>query len=330
MTEPAAAAPATAPPAGGGCSVPPAIEQVSAAPIYADRAGSVADSAGMHQNEQLITPLRLFDRALTTKVDGRPTAAELACATTLLRAWADAGALLQEPSSFPPVRERQRFTLGINVGALKLQSHGGVLDDKAMQWLHTLNTAVMSDFGPRNIVDNLYVWSGVDAGTFALLSGDEAARAYQDRAWKAGLAQIGPDGFLHSELRRQAKALGYHQYYLSGLLYLRKVRAALQMRPTPEEDAAVRRLANLVEASLCDPTAMAKAAGGFKQDTAQADQFAIGLLFGSGITDERWTRCGLPPPQHDDETMGGSLSQTLTLLEAEARSPAGTPRPVSR
>jgi hypothetical protein len=168
-------------PAEPNCPIPSAVTQVSAASMYANSSGSVVDQTGLHLNQQLIEPLRLFDRALTAKMDGSAIQADLACAETLLKTWAAADALLKEPTSFPPIRERQRFTIGINVGALKLQSHGGVIDDTVMAWLHQLNAAIMADFAKRNIVDNLYVWSAVDAASFALLSGDQAASQYQDR-----------------------------------------------------------------------------------------------------------------------------------------------------
>jgi hypothetical protein len=134
------------------------------------------------------------------------------------------------------------------------------------------------------------------------------------------LSQIGPDGSLKSELRRQTRALLYHQYYLSGLLYLRKIRAALGSPATPAEVTTLRRLASFVESSLCDPAAIAKASGGFKQETAPADQFAIGLAFGQGIVDDRWSRCGVVTPATNDETLGGSLRVTLAVLEGEAGS----------
>jgi poly(beta-D-mannuronate) lyase len=300
------------------CVTPPPIDQVQAVAIYSDPAGSKLDLSALRRNQQLIQPLRAFTRALTREVDGEgqettETAARQ-CAATMLDDWAAAPALLQEPTSFPAIRERQRFGLGITLAALKLRAIGGRLDRTALEWLDMLDGAVLRDFARRRTVDNLEIWSAANAAALAIADGDREALGYEDEMWRQGLAQIGSDGFVASELRRQTRALLYHQYYASALLFLRGLRRALGESVSAADDAALRRLVERVEASLCEPAAMASAAGGYPQEPAPAPQFAVGVVFGRDMIDERWTRCGSKPPDLRDETLGGQLDRTFALL----------------
>jgi poly(beta-D-mannuronate) lyase len=299
------------------CPVPPPIDQVEAQAIYSDRAGSRIDIAGLHRNQQLIQPLRSFTDALTGQVDdagGAPTSAALRCATAMLQEWAAAGAMLQQPASFPAERERQRWALGMTLAGLKLRAFGGRLDSGVVGWLDALNTAVIQDFARRRLVDNLAVWSAANAASLALINRDRDALQYESRVWADGLRQIGPDGLLASELRRQSRALLYHQYYASALIFLRQLRIALGQKPKAGDEADLRRLIDRVETALCDPAEMASVSGGARQDQPPAEQFAAGLVFGGDLIDERWTRCGAEPRGLRDDTLGGRLDRTLAVL----------------
>jgi poly(beta-D-mannuronate) lyase len=307
----------TATHAAGECPDLPPLAQVEARAIYSDAAGSQLDPEGLHRNQQLIQPLRDFTGALAERADfntGQGREEALRCAESLLRAWAAAGALLRQPDGFPAIRQRQRFAIGITVAALKLRAHGALLDQSVVEWLHVLDAAVVADFARRRVTDNLAVWSAADAASLALLDGDPDSRAYENAVWSAALRQIRPDGYLPSELRRQSRALLYHQYYASALLYLRALRTALGEPPSPKDDADLRRLVDRVESGLCDPAAMATASGGHQQEPPPASQFAVGRVFGAGLVDARWTQCGSKPPDLRDDTLGGELTETFALL----------------
>jgi poly(beta-D-mannuronate) lyase len=297
----------------GQCPIPAPVALVEAQAIYSDRSGSQIDTAGLRRNQELIQPLRSFTDSLTHEVDGAGQEG-LRCAATMLKSWAAAGAMLQQPASFPAMRERQRWALGITLAALKLRAQGVALDPDVVNWLHALNTAVVQDFARRHLIDNLEIWSGVNAASLALLDGDRSARQYESDIWQGGLQQIGADGYLPSELRRQSRALLYHQYYASALLFLRRLRVALGQPPSAQDDASLHRLIERVEASLCDPSAMAAASGGERQEPPPADQFAVGLVFGEGLVDQRWMRCGARPAEMRDDTLGGQLDRTFELM----------------
>lgn len=309
------------------CPIPPPLAQVEAHAIYSDLAGSQLDPSGLHRNQELIRPLRGFTELLTRQVDGdarQPTQDDLDCATKMLGNWAAAGALLQQPASFPAVRERQRFGLGITLAALKLRALGRKLDAGVVAWLHALDTAVVDDFVRRRMTDNLAVWSGANAASLAMIDGDQDARQYESMVWQEALRQIDAQGFVPSELRRKSRALLYHQYYASALLFLRRLRSGLGQSSTAGDQADLRRLVDRVETSLCDPEAMVRASGGYTQEPPPAAHFAVGLVFGDDIIDKRWTRCGTKPIEMRDPTLGGQLDRTFALPERlGSHDPAG-------
>jgi poly(beta-D-mannuronate) lyase len=304
------------------CPSLPPLAEVVAQPIYSDPSGSQLDPKGLHRNQQLIQPLRDFTGALTERADGEADEAALRCAGNLLREWGAAGAMLRQPNGFPAIRERQRFALGITMAALKLRARGASLDGTVAAWLHALDTAVAADFARRHLTDNLAVWSAANAASIALVDGDRASLAYENAVWSEGLHQIGPDGYVPSELRRKSRALLYHQYYTSALLYLRALRSALGEPPTAREDADLRRLIDRVETALCDPKSMESASGGYPQEPPRPEQFAVGLVFGADLIDARWTRCGSKPLDLREDTLGGQLGGTFALLNRPRTAPS--------
>jgi poly(beta-D-mannuronate) lyase len=303
------------------CPTMAAVTEVRAAAIYSDRAGSVVESGGLHENQELVRPLRDFDTAITTRVDGTAGSVkqeDLDCAANLMRSWATGAAMLTKPGSFPAVRERARFCIGINIAAFKLRRRVGRLDAETLKWLGILNHSIEEDFGTRGIVDNLYLWSGVDAGTYALVAHDPEAIRYLNLVWEKGLAEVGGNGFVRSELGRQSRALLYHQYYLSALLFMRQIRDALGDGTTPDENAALRRLAARVDEGQCDPKAVMVASGGYQQEIPPPEQFVVGTVFGAGIVDDRWSTCGRRPDSLRDATLGGDLEQTAAVMRLES------------
>jgi hypothetical protein len=295
------------------CHVVPPVALVEAQSIYSDRAGSHLEASAVLRNNELVLSLRTFTTEFARRVDGG-SADDLRCADRMLQAWATSGALLRQPTSFAAIRERQRFGLGITVAAAKLRANGGRLSDASVSWLHALDVAIMEDFERRKTIDNLAVWSASNAAALALVDSDADAVRYETDLWSAGLQQVGPDGWVPSELRRQSRALIYHQYYASALLFLRQLRIALGQPTTAAETAVLQRLIDRVEDALCDPSAMARAAGNIPQEPPPADGYRVGLAFGRDLIDQRWNRCGLHPPDMLDATLGGRLEDMREFI----------------
>jgi poly(beta-D-mannuronate) lyase len=294
------------------------VDRIEGAKFYADEAGSVVDPQAQRRNEELQAPVRKMLGFVETALDtaeARSPASD--CAFEIIQQWAGQRALLDPPASTQGQVERARFAIGLNVIALKLKRFDYPLGNGILGWLKDLNDAVMTYFEKGTNRANLYMWSGVAAASFALLGADVRSTAYENSVWRGSIAEISADGFLPRELTRAHRALIYHQYAFSALLMLRQIRLALGQHESESDRAALRRLAVRISSSLCDPSAMA-AASGATQEMPNHTAFRVPAVFGGGLLDANWGKCGSTPPHHNDVNLGGRLDLTARLLREPA------------
>jgi poly(beta-D-mannuronate) lyase len=290
------------------------ISTVVAQDFYSDKNGSVVDQTKLAANLNLIKDLRSFVTDVALRLDTEGDVKGQQCAYGLMVQWAQARALLQPPSNFAGIRERERFVISLNIAALKLKSRGFPTQHSIIGWLSDLNHMVKYDFSKRGTADNLFAWSGVASATFVVLERDLELLSYSDEVWRRSLQQIRGDGFVDTELRRAGRALLYHQYNLSALLMMRAFREAAGKHAALEEDQVLRRLADQVARGLCDPKPISAAAGGYAQQRPSAADFRITHIFGTSIVDGRFERCGIRSPGMDDPILGGRLDRTREIL----------------
>jgi len=199
--------------------------------------------------------------------------------------------------------------------------------DPLLGWLGDLNHEVIDYFEHRNHlataahrpdagwapVDNLSVWSGVNAASYAVLSADRDVRAYEDKVWSQAIEAIRPDGYAESELRRGARALHYHVYLLSAILTMLAFRQALSEPLTAGDRAAVMRLVDRVGGALCDPSGMAAAAGNFPQVKVAPLVLSPGHTLEPDFSNAQIRSC-LPDIPTTDPMFGGDLEHTARIL----------------
>jgi poly(beta-D-mannuronate) lyase len=282
---------------------------------YTDKAGSVADAAAQHRNDELQSPIRKMLGYLETTLDasdGKSPTTD--CAFKIVQQWAGERALLDPPISTQARIERNRFVIALNVIALKLRELDYPLGSMVLSWLKDLNDAVITYFEKGTNRANLYTWSGVAEASFALLSGDRRAAVYEKEVWRDSITEITADGFLRGELTRAHRALIYHQYAFSALLMLRQMRLALGDSESAGDRAALQRLADRISWSLCDPRQM-MAASGATQEMPDQTAYRVPDTFGDGLLDANWAKCGITPPHFNDVNLGGRLDLTARLLE---------------
>lgn len=294
------------------CPNDAAVARVEAATVYSDAQGSVVDPAKLRLHEQQILPLRNFVTDASRRADSIDPA-ERECALAMMLDWAKTKAMEAPPADFGGLRELERFGISLNIIALKLRADG-LNTDPLLGWLGALNRIVIERFGTRDRVDNLYVWSGVAAASYALLGHDDVAGRYANDVWTKGVAAIRPDGFVDSELRRGNRALLYHVYDLSALMTLRAFRNALGESNSDQEQASLARLADRVGSSLCDPSSMASAAGSTTQEKAPAIEFAPIAAFAESLSGPRVLRCAPADIPKSDPILGGQFDKTVAIL----------------
>lgn len=240
---------------------------------YSDKAGSIVDHAALMRHQEDIKPLRSYVSNLVQLLDSGQDASKFGCARQNLREWAAANALLEKPANFAGTRERLRFTTTIDFVLLRMKADNQPVEESVRHWLREVNESIADDYGKRGLYDNQRIWSGVAAETAALAVDSPKLTAYSNDVWQHAIAGISENGAITTEVRRQSRALLYHAYYLSALLYLREAREATGIKTTSKEAEAIRHLYMLVRAGTCEPKAFATATGlNIAQNPAPEDQ----------------------------------------------------------
>ncbi|WBK02075.1 alginate lyase family protein [Methylocystis parvus] len=302
------------------CVLDPPVDRVQGVDYYLDKHASIVDAERQQADAKAYRPVQMFVYHLEQIIDADAPSSELiSCALQNLHSWALSDAMLTQPENFPGVRQRARFSVALNVIALKLKVAGYSIDEPITRWLHTLAQKAVADFSTRKPYSNLYIWSGVNAASDAILTGDKASRLYATNVWRLGVSQINADGTIDVEMDRASRALMYHQYYLAGLLMLRSFRVALGDQATHGEDAKLRILAKVVGNALCDPTSLGELAHASDQERPPPYQFAVPTAFGQDFLDAEWGRCGKIPSQLIDSGAGGDMAKAALALEALRR-----------
>lgn len=269
---------------------------------YSDAAGSKVDPQALREHLARIAQVRRYATALVS-ADQK---GDIGCVTGLLQNWAGADALLQRPANFAGIRERLRFGMAITFVTLRLVADGHPLDPQTKAWIDKLNRAIVADFDRRNIVDNLYVWSGAAAALAFLVEGDSLFADYRDKVFHAAIGQIGPDGLVPSELRRETRASLYHAYYLSALLLIQA------MRGDSTGDADIERLARAVREGSCDADAFATRNHLPPQENQKAIDQGLITLFGARLGQ---APCPMQKLETRDPLLGGDLAQLRRTLQ---------------
>lgn len=299
------------------CVIPPPVSQVEGVDFYTDKHASTVDVEKQAADAASYRPIQMFVYRLEKMLDDDVTKpGSMDCVIHNLDYWAMSHAMMRHPSNFSGIRQRARFTIALNVIALKLMAAGFKLNDSIRLWLHGLSMEAIRDFEARQPRGNLYIWSGVDAASDALLSNDPTSRQYATTVWKQGIAKINSNGTVDTELDRASRSLLYHQYYLSGLLMLRSYRIALGNVISAADEAALELLATRVEEGLCDTSSMSSLLGGAEQEIPPPYQFAVPTAFGQGFFHSAWYRCANIPPSLIDSGAGGDMAKLSEILKS--------------
>jgi poly(beta-D-mannuronate) lyase len=314
------------------CPDEPAVPRVESAKFYSDAHASVVEMDKVRERNKLILPLRTFVTDASLRADSADPAQQ-ECALHMMLVWAQGKSMEETPADVAGEHDRQLFTISLNVIALKLRA-AGLKIDPLLGWLGELNREVIDYFAHRHQlamnahrpdagwapVDNLYVWSGVNAASYAVLRADRDVKTYEDQVWGQAIEAIRPDGYVESELRRGARALHYHVYDLSAILMMLAFREALSEPVTASERTAIMRMVDRVGSALCDPSEMAAAAGNFPQEKVVPLVFSPGHTLASDFSNAQIRSC-LPDIPTTDPMFGGDLEHTARILAGLHRAP---------
>lgn len=235
-----------------------------------------------------IAPIRAMERGVSQQVEDylrtrKPEA--LSCALQLLQDWAQADAL-RGKSSTHTGKSMRKWALGSIASAylrLKfsasapLQEHPQLVRE-VESWLQDLSEQVVPEWDapPMKKMNNHEYWAAwsVMAAAVALDRHDLFEWAF--RQFKVATGQIDAQGYLPNELKRDTRALYYHNYALTPLAMMASFAKANGQDLTQSERDALDRLAQRVLSGVADPAPFARRTGNrqITKDFEQRSKFA--------------------------------------------------------
>ncbi|WP_416422608.1 mannuronate-specific alginate lyase [Pseudomonas sp. App30] len=192
--------------------------------------------------------------------DGNP--AQLDCALNWMVTWAQADALMSKDFNHTG-KSMRKWALGSMASAyvrLKFSdSHPLATHQQQTQvieaWFGRLADQVVSDWNnlPLDHTNNHSYWAAwsVMAASVALDRRD--LFDWSVKEYKIGASQVDADGFLPNELKRQQRALAYHNYALPPLAMIASFAQANGVDLRQENNGALKRLGDKVLAGVKDP-----------------------------------------------------------------------------
>jgi poly(beta-D-mannuronate) lyase len=204
----------------------------------------------------------------TTLRQGTPQ--DLDCAVAWLDTWAQADALMSTDFNHTGKSVR-KWTLGSLASAwvsLKF-SASGPLDAYPQQaqrievWFARLAEQTVRDWSdlPLERVNNHSYWAAWAVMASAVALDRRDLFDWSVDRFRVAAMQVDSDGFLPNELRREQRALAYHNYALTPLVMIAAFAATNGVDLRNDENAALRRLAERVMRGLEDPADFVHATG---------------------------------------------------------------------
>jgi len=246
--------------------------------FYSDSKSSIIDPAKWKAYQESSGPYKaLGDRVVAAADAFRTTGSRDAaqCALSMLDMAADDGAFTGKMSS-----RQAYYVQGWVIGAaaiafLKVHDSGLVGPgeaEKVGKWMRTVAQQTMTFYdsartkpGAEQQNNHLY-WAGVEIAAVAIVANDRAMFRWAMDTYRNGVEQITPEGTLPLEMRRGQRALHYHLYALSPLVYLAEFGEANKLHLYSANHHALKRLVDRCISALDGDRYFDKAAG-IAQDT---------------------------------------------------------------
>lgn len=218
-------------------------------------------------------PITAFEKGVSYQVDeymrsGNTEA--LGCALALMNSWAKSDALLGKASNHTGKSVR-KWALGSVAAAyvrLKFSASQPLADKPELsraveRWLSTVGDRVVDEWKdlPLSKVNNHEYWAA-----WAVMAVSVATDRRDLFDWSLGqfdvaMTQIDRDGYLPNELKRDTRALSYHNYSLPPLTMIAAFAKANGVEMRPESTAALDRLIARVMDGVADPHAFEEKTG---------------------------------------------------------------------
>jgi poly(beta-D-mannuronate) lyase len=236
------------------------------------------DPAALAAYQKQVAGLHQYQHELTLRADDyvrSGAAASAACVLDWLDAWARADAMLA-PTAMQGRFEEKWHAATVCLAALRIVGAGGLPADRLARvrgYLVRLGQAARdgnhADGKPAGVTSdddvitrsNHAYWAGLAAMACAIHGDDRGLFDWGLAQFRMAMADVTPEGFLPAELKRGARALGYHCLSLDALVMMAELAEANGVHAYDEHGGALQRLALTTARGYADPAPFAAAAG---------------------------------------------------------------------
>jgi poly(beta-D-mannuronate) lyase len=263
--------------------------------FYSDSKSSVIDPAKWKAYSESSGPYKNLGQVIVDAADAwRSTGsrAAAACSLSHMEAAARDGVFTGKMSSHQAYYVQGWVIGAIAIGWLKVRDSGLVtpaLRDLVVPWLVSVTHQTVDFYDSSHARNNHLYWAGVEAAAAGVAASDQKLFDWAVAAYRAGIAAIQPDGSMPLEMTRGQRALHYHLYALSPLVYIAEFGEVNGLDLFAERDHALARLERLSVDGLRDNQFFVKATG-IAQDTpapgpSAAEQVSWGVIWESRFPD---------------------------------------------
>ncbi|RON01994.1 poly(beta-D-mannuronate) lyase [Pseudomonas brassicacearum] len=230
-----------------------------------DKARSTLNVASEKAFRDTTSDITTLERGTSKRVmqfmrDGRPE--QLECTLNWLTAWAKADALMSRDFNHTG-KSMRKWALGSMASAyirLKFSdSHPLATHQQEAQvieaWFSKMADQVVSDWDnlPLEQTNNHSYWAAWSVMATSVATNRRDLFDWAVKEYKLGANQVDAQGFLPNELKRQQRALAYHNYALPPLAMIASFAQANGVDLRQENNGALKRLADRVLAGVKDP-----------------------------------------------------------------------------
>lgn len=267
-------------PASGPCApAPPVQRDVEGVSYYVDAHKSVTDPALFKKNVAQLQPGRDYLAGVTRMSDAavQGSAADGDCAFAWLHAWAVAGGFAGTVNHQGEY-EREWDLCGLGLAYLKLRDTGRFADAPGRgdieAWLARLARIVQPISAKEKEFNNHAYWTGLGVAAAGIAANDRSLFDWGIEKFDLGADAVTPDGTLPLEMKRGQRAIHYHFFALTPLVYLAELGEANGLDLYARNGGAIKRLVERSVAGSRDPSWFALRAGA-TQDIAAGGKLAI-------------------------------------------------------
>jgi poly(beta-D-mannuronate) lyase len=263
--------------------------------FYSDGKSSVIDPAKWKAYSESSGPYKNLGQVIVDAADAwRSTGsrAAAACALGHMEAAARDGVFTGKMSSHQAYYVQGWVIGAIAIGWLKVRDSGletPALHDLVVPWILSVTQQTVDFYDSAHARNNHLYWAGVEAAAAAVAANDQKLLDWAVAAYRAGIAEIQPDGSMPLEMARGQRALHYHLFALSPLVYIAEFGQVNGIDLYAERDHALARLERLCVDGLKDNQFFVKTTG-IAQDTPTpgapaAEQISWGVIWESRFPD---------------------------------------------